>query len=91
MMDLFAKDGSAKLVPALTFPVAGLGCVSRVYTDVASFDLRGEKPVVKDVYGITVEELRERTGLDLVDGTDRATDAAPATPAASPEPTVADQ
>ena len=36
MMSLFAKDGSAKLVPECSYPLTGLGCVSRVYTDYAT-------------------------------------------------------
>lgn len=69
MMSMFAKDGSPKLVPALRLPVTGLGCVTRVYTDVATVDLTGDRPRVLDVHGTTVDELRERTGLDLVDAT----------------------
>ena len=32
MMNLFAKDGTAKLVPECTYPLTGVRCVSRVYT-----------------------------------------------------------
>jgi 3-oxoadipate CoA-transferase beta subunit len=39
MMNLFAKDGSAKLVPDCTYPLTGLRCVSRVYTDHALFEI----------------------------------------------------
>ena len=39
MMNLFAKDGTAKLVPQCTYPLTGLRCVSRVYTDHAIFDI----------------------------------------------------
>ncbi|MGH3251154.1 MAG: CoA-transferase [Trebonia sp.] len=41
VMTLFAKDGRPKLVPACTYPLTGTGCVSRVYTDLAIFDLTG--------------------------------------------------
>jgi 3-oxoadipate CoA-transferase beta subunit len=39
MMNLFAKDGSAKLVADCTYPLTGLRCVSRVYTDHALFEI----------------------------------------------------
>ncbi len=39
MMTLFAKDGTAKLVPSCSYPLTGLGCVNRVYTDYAVFDI----------------------------------------------------
>jgi len=39
VMTLFAKDGTAKLVPACTYPLTGLRSVSRVYTDHAVFDV----------------------------------------------------
>jgi hypothetical protein len=33
MMNLFTSDGTPKLVPACTYPLNRLGCVSRVYTE----------------------------------------------------------
>lgn len=89
MMDLFAKNGAPKLVEQLSFPVTGLGCVSRIYTDVAVIDLEDGQAIVTDTFGTTVEELRERTGIALVDGTS-GTPVAPS-PDDEPEPTVVDQ
>ena len=37
MMSLFTKDGAPKLVPHCTYPLTGLACVSRVYTEHATF------------------------------------------------------
>ncbi len=39
MMTLFDKKGRSKLVPACTYPLTGVGCVSRIYTDVAVIDV----------------------------------------------------
>ena len=67
MMTLFAKDGAAKLVPSCTYPLTGLACVSRVYTDHAVFEITEDGVRVRSSYGATVDELRDRTGLDLLD------------------------
>jgi 3-oxoadipate CoA-transferase beta subunit len=66
MMGLFGKDGSPKLVPACTYPLTGVGCVSRVYTDHAVFEVGGPEVVVRETWGISVDELRDRLGIALV-------------------------
>src|SRR6195256_909149 len=48
MMNLFTKDGSAKLVPQCTYPLTGLACVSRIYTEYAQFLLTKETVVVTE-------------------------------------------
>ena len=68
MMTLFAKDGTAKLVPECTYPLTGLRCVSRVYTDHAIFDIdhTGEGHVrVLETFGISVSALSERMRVEL--------------------------
>jgi 3-oxoadipate CoA-transferase beta subunit len=60
MMTLFTRDGAAKLVPTLTYPVTGLHCVTRVYTDLAMFQLDGAVPTVRETYGVSFEELTAR-------------------------------
>jgi 3-oxoadipate CoA-transferase beta subunit len=67
MMTLFAKDGSAKLVPSCTYPLTGLGCVSRVYTDLAVFDIGAHGVTVRGTYGISRTELADRLGVPLHD------------------------
>ena len=66
MMDLLSKTGESKLVKNCTYPLTGLGCISRLYTDLAIFDLgpTGSK-VVEMVDGLNLAELRKLTGLDL--------------------------
>ena len=66
MMTLFAKDGSAKLVPSCTYPLTGLGCVSRVYTDLAVFDITADGVTVRDTYGISRDELAARLEVPLL-------------------------
>jgi 3-oxoadipate CoA-transferase, beta subunit len=66
MMTLFAKDGSAKLVPTCTYPLTGLGCVSRVYTDLAVFDIDADGVTVRDTYGISRVELAQRLDITLL-------------------------
>ncbi len=66
MMDLFTKKGESKLVAECSYPLTGLRCVSRVYTDVAVFDLDADGATVLEmVEGMDIEQLRELTGLPL--------------------------
>ncbi|MGK2910992.1 MAG: 3-oxoacid CoA-transferase subunit B [Sphingobium sp.] len=66
MMDLLTKTGESKLVPQCSYPLTGIGCVSRVYSDIAVFDVGSDGArVVEMVDGLTIERLRELTGLDL--------------------------
>ena len=73
MMTLFAKDGTPKLVPSCTYPLTGVGCVSRVYTDVAVFEV-GRAPdgqsdvVVVETFGTSYDELATRLEVPLTKG-----------------------
>lgn len=70
MMDLLTKAGESKLVARCTYPLTGIGCVSRVYTDLAVFEIRADGVAVLETFGpSTVERLRAVTGLPLVDAT----------------------
>lgn len=66
MMDLLTRDGVSKLVEACSYPLTGVGCVGRVYTDRAVFSVGPDGASVIEVFGDTsIEELRELTGLAL--------------------------
>ena len=65
MTDLLTKDGTSKLVAACSYPLTGKGCVSRVYTDRAVIEVGPSGAKVLDLFGTTLDELRELTGLDL--------------------------
>jgi 3-oxoadipate CoA-transferase beta subunit len=60
MMSLFAKDGAPKLVPACTDPLTGVACVSRVYTDLATFLVGPSGTTVVETFGISFAELASR-------------------------------
>ncbi|GAB2495909.1 3-oxoacid CoA-transferase subunit B [Promicromonospora xylanilytica] len=70
MMNLLTKDSRPKLVQRCTLPLTGVGCVSRVYTDVAVLDVgpdatgAGGARVV-ETHGVSHEELEELLGLRL--------------------------
>ncbi|HEX6448613.1 MAG TPA: 3-oxoacid CoA-transferase subunit B [Trebonia sp.] len=66
MMTLFTKKGESKLVPECTYPLTGVACVSRVYTDHAVFDIRDDGVHVLETFGITLEELRTRVDVPLI-------------------------
>ncbi|MEJ5896599.1 3-oxoacid CoA-transferase subunit B [Aquabacterium sp. G14] len=62
MMEYLTKKGEAKLVPACSYPLTGIGCVSRIYTDLAIIDLGAEgASVVALAPGLTLEALQAMT------------------------------
>lgn len=67
LMELLTRDGQSKLVEQCSYPLTGVGCVSRIYTDLAVFDLKDGKIVlVDDVSGAGIAELARLTGMDIV-------------------------
>jgi 3-oxoadipate CoA-transferase beta subunit len=66
MMELLNKQGVSKLVEDCSYPLTGICCVSRVYTDLATFNLGPEGARVTDmVEGLSADELRFLTGVPL--------------------------
>lgn len=67
MMDWRTKAGVAKLVPALDYPVTGLACVSRIYTELAVIVLRdGQAQVDAMCDGMTLDALQALSAVPLV-------------------------
>ena len=66
MMDLLTKQGQSKLVSQCSYPLTGIGCVKRVYTDLATLACTANGLLVIDmVPGLTLEALSELIGLPL--------------------------
>ena len=66
MMTLFAKDGTPKLVPECTYPLTGLACVSRVYTELATFQIEPDGVRVVETFGTSAGEIAERLEIPLL-------------------------
>jgi 3-oxoadipate CoA-transferase, beta subunit len=66
MMDLFTKEGASKLVERCSYPLTGVGCVSRIYTDHGVFDVTREGfKLIEAVPGLTREKLSQMTGAAI--------------------------
>ena len=69
MMEHQTKTGESKIVPACTYPLTGVGCVSRVYTDLATIDITPQGLRVIDmVEGLSLDELQRLSGVSLQAG-----------------------
>ena len=60
LMTMFDKNGSPKLVEKCRYPLTGVACVSRVYTDYGVFVLTDHGVVARETYGIGRDDLAER-------------------------------
>jgi 3-oxoadipate CoA-transferase beta subunit len=66
MMDLLTKKGESKIVAQCSYPLTGLGCVKRVYSDLATLECTpaGLKLIDK-VDGLGHAELEQLVGLPI--------------------------
>jgi 3-oxoadipate CoA-transferase beta subunit len=66
MMEHLTKSGESRIVARCTYPVTGLSCVNRIYTDLAVIDITsGGLRVVEIVGGLAFDELQRMTGVPL--------------------------
>ena len=66
MMEHQTKGGESKLVECCSYPLTGIGCVSRVYTDLAVIDVTPDGLVaVEWVDGLSFDELARLTAAPL--------------------------
>lgn len=69
MMEHLTKEGQSKIVERCSYPVTGIGCVSRIYTDLAVIDVtRSGLEVIEICTDISFDELCELTGVQLLRG-----------------------
>ena len=66
MMSLFAKDGTSKLVPECSYPLTGVGCVRRIYTNEAVFLISPDGVRVRETHGISFADLARRVDVALL-------------------------
>jgi 3-oxoadipate CoA-transferase, beta subunit len=67
LMTLFGNDGSPKFAPKCTYPLTGVACVSRVYTDYAVLLLTDHGVVARETYGMSPDDLAERLKITFQD------------------------
>ncbi len=66
MMDLLTKQGESKVVRACTYPLTGIACVKRIYTDVCTLDCTPQGLTLVDlVDGLSHAELEKMIGLPI--------------------------
>lgn len=66
MMDLLTKKGESKIVKECSYPLTGIGCVKRIYSDLATLECtpQGLKLIDK-VVGLGYSELEGLIGLPV--------------------------
>jgi 3-oxoadipate CoA-transferase beta subunit len=68
MMEHLSKSGESKIVAQCSYPLTGIGCVSRIYTDLAVLDVTPQGLAVLEIVdGLSLEELITLTGQPLID------------------------
>lgn len=69
MMEHTTKQGQSKIVDACTYPLTGIRCVNRIFTDLAVIDVTPHGlEVVEIVDGLAFDELQRLTGTPLAAG-----------------------
>jgi len=67
MMDLLTRQGQSKVVSACTYPLTGIGCVKRIYTDLATLACTPDGlKLIDAVDGLSRAELEQLVGLPII-------------------------
>jgi len=67
MMEHLTKTGEPKIVESCSYPLTGIGCVDRIYTDLAVLDVTPEGLRVREMApGLTFSDLQAVTAAALL-------------------------
>ncbi len=67
MMDLLTRQGQSKVVATCTYPLTGIACVKRIYTDLATLACTPEGlRLIDTVEGLSRAELEQLVGLPII-------------------------
>lgn len=67
MMEHQTKSGESKIVQQCTYPLTGIACVNRIYTDLAVLDVTPQGLVVREIVdGLSFGELQKLTDAPLL-------------------------
>jgi len=67
MMEHLTKTGESKIVSHCSYPLTGIACVNRIYTDLAVLDVGPHGLIVREIVdGLSFEELQKLTNAPLL-------------------------
>jgi 3-oxoadipate CoA-transferase beta subunit len=67
MMEHQTRSGESKVVAECSYPLTAIGCVSRIYTDLAVLDVTPNGLSVREILSdISFDELQQLTGVPLL-------------------------
>lgn len=67
MMEHLTREGVSKIVQQCTYPLTGIACVNRIYTDLAVLDVTPQGLRVVEICGsLSHEELQALSGVPLL-------------------------
>jgi 3-oxoadipate CoA-transferase, beta subunit len=67
MMEHQTRQGQSKIVAQCAYPLTGVACVSRIYTDLAVLDVTPDGLLVREmVAGLTLSDLQAISGVPLL-------------------------
>ncbi|BEO14288.1 3-oxoacid CoA-transferase subunit B [Serratia marcescens] len=66
MTEHLTKTGECKIVRQCSYPLTGIGCIDRIYSDLAVMDVTPQGLVVREIFaGLTPQQLQDVTPVGL--------------------------